>query len=211
VLHREVEVERQRAELQRQMAELRTAGTSIWADLAGALDTDEQVVRFFQRRQRQAHRGEPRLRIFSIVRVENRARLQAFHRGHDVHLRPADAHRQGTDTWLFHGCSREAASNIQAEGLLLRFARQDGMLGQGLYGAPNPRKSWHDCLLGPAGVGDLALLFVCRFSLAAPVRHAGPRTPHRNSLYDEYCVYAEDRVVVLWMLKVERDTTTRIA
>ena len=42
------------------------------------------------------------------------------------------------DTLLFHGCSQEAATNVMATGLLLSFAAQ-GMLGKGLYGAPDPQ------------------------------------------------------------------------
>eukprot|EP00962_Isochrysis_galbana_P044276 scaffold17122_cov113-Isochrysis_galbana.AAC.2 len=197
---REVDVLRHRAELKRRRAVLSNDGALLWGELAGPVGTDEQVAAFFHRRQSQPHPGEGKLRILSMVRLANRPRLQAFTPGGDVHLRPTDAATLGADTLLFHGCKPEAATNIQADGLLLRYARQTGMLGPGLYGAPDPRKSWQYC----AGTRE-GFVFVCRFNLAHPAKHAGPQTPHRNSMYDEYCVFDEDRVVVLWILKMARD------
>ena len=44
-------------------------------------------------------------------------------------------------------------------------------------------------------------MFICRFNLSS-ARHAGPTTAHRNSVFDEFCVYDEKHVVVLWMLKL---------
>ena len=40
------------------------------------------------------------------------------------------AHRSG-DTFLFHGCPQESATNIQADGLKIGYA-SSGMLGRGL-------------------------------------------------------------------------------
>ena len=37
----------------------------------------------------------------------------------------------------------------------------------------------------------------------AGAKHAGPSTQHRNTIFDEFCVYDEKRVVVLWMLKLK--------
>jgi len=34
-------------------------------------------------------------------------------------------------------------------------------------------------------------------------KHAGPGTGHRNTVFDEFCIYNNDHVVVLWMLKVK--------
>ena len=51
---------------------------------------------------------------------------------------PRTAHHQQGDTLLFHGCPQAVAANIQATGLLLSHAA-NGMLGRGLYGAPDPR------------------------------------------------------------------------
>ena len=78
----------------------------------------------------------------------------------------------------------------------MRYAAQ-GMLGCGLYGAPDPRKSKSYC--GNSRHGSF--MFLCRFNLSG-ARHAGPATPHQNSVFDEFCVYDERHVVVLWMLKV---------
>ena len=69
------------------------------------------------------------------------------------------------------------------------------MLGRGLYGAPDPRKS-----LGYCRSPD-KFMFICRFNLSN-ARHAGPSTRHQNSVFDEFCVYDESHVVVLWMLKL---------
>ena len=44
-------------------------------------------------------------------------------------------------------------------------------------------------------------MFICRFNLAA-ARHAGPWTHHQNSVLDEFAVYKDEHVVVLWMLKL---------
>ena len=107
----------------------------------------------------------------------------------------------GGDTLLFHGCSQEAATNIQADGLKLSFAAQ-GMLGTGLYGAPDPRKSLQYC----RGGGQGKFMFICRFNLGKrgtkPPQHAGPSTSHRNTTFDEFCIYDERNVVVLWMIKL---------
>ena len=83
-----------------------------------------------------------------------------------LHSVPLNAHQKG-DALLFHGCSQEAATNIQTEGLQLRFAAH-GMLGQGLYGAPDPNKSRDYCKGGANG----NFMFICRFNLS-DARHAG--------------------------------------
>ena len=82
-----------------------------------------------------------------------------------------------------------------ATGLLLSFAAQ-GMLGKGLYGAPDPRSRSSN-----ANIGQHKFMFVCRYSLAG-AQHAGPSTQHRNTLFDEFCVYREAQVVVLWAVKL---------
>ena len=71
------------------------------------------------------------------------------------------------------------------------------MLGNGIYGAPDPRKSLQYCTNPQHGT----FMFVCRFNLIAAKR-AGPGTQHRNSVYDEFCVFDDRHVVVLWMLKL---------
>ena len=79
-----------------------------------------------------------------------------------------------------------------ATGLLLSFAAQ-GMLGKGLYGAPDPQVA--------AVLANRPTKFICRYSLAG-AQHAGPNTQHRNTLFDEFCVYREAQVVVLWAVKL---------
>ena len=86
---------------------------------------------------------------------------------------------------------------IEAEGLKMKFAgtSHGSMLGHGIYGAPDPRKSFKYC------DSNDKFMFICRFNLSA-ARHAGPSTPHRNTVFDEFCVYDERHVVVLWVLKI---------
>ena len=71
------------------------------------------------------------------------------------------------------------------------------MLGRGLYGAPDPRKSLQYCKNSENG----KFMFVCRFNLRE-AKHAGPTTQHRNSIFDEFCIFDERHVVVLWMIKL---------
>ena len=96
------------------------------------------------------------------------------------------------------------AANIQATGLLLSHAA-NGMLGRGLYGAPDPRKSAQYCGMAASTVpirgsrgADLQsgkFMFICRFNVSN-ARY------HQNQTFDEFCVYDERHVVVLWMLKL---------
>ena len=79
----------------------------------------------------------------------------------------------------------------------------NGMLGKGIYGAPDPRKSVKYCSKSANGNGRF--MFICRFNLSPPAQHAGPTTQHRNTHFDEFCVYDDSRVVVLWMLKIAPD------
>ena len=74
----------------------------------------------------------------------------------------------------------------------------NGMLGVGLYGAPDPRKSVRYC--GDSPNGDF--MFICRFNLSE-AKHAGPDTDHRNTVFDEFCVKKEEHVVVLWVIKLK--------
>ena len=95
------------------------------------------------------------------------------------------------------------AANIQATGLVTPGDTDVGvahgsMLGKGIYGAPDPRKSMQYCR------SDRKFMFICRFNLSA-AQHAGPSTSHRNSVFDEFCVYDARHVVVLWMLKIASD------
>jgi len=169
---------------------------SLWETLAGPLLTESHVKKFFQERQASAGAVGPNLRLGKVVKIENERALKAFVTAGGVQADPLDAHRQGVDAFLFHGCPQVAAPNIEAEGLRLSFAAH-GMLGRGLYGAPDPRKSKgyaHDNQNG-------TFMFICRFNLST-AKHAGPQTKHRNDVFDEFCIFDDKQVVVLWMLKL---------
>ena len=79
----------------------------------------QQVEAFFHRRQSRSINGEPKLRIESIVKVENVETLSRFQSTGSFDIIPLQAHQQHRDTLLFHGCPDAAAPNIQADGLLL--------------------------------------------------------------------------------------------
>jgi len=175
------------------MAAQATAG-GIWNKLARGIETEAELVEFFRRRQA-SDKGGKQLHIASAIKVVNNASLQNFATSRHLHLHPMKAHRAG-DTLLFHGCPQEAATNIQADGLKIGYS-SNGMLGRGLYGAPDPRKSLQYCKDSPNG----KFMFVCRFNLKES-KHAGPSTAHRNSIFDEFCIFDERHVVVLWMIKV---------
>lgn len=102
-----------------------------------------------------------------------------------------------------HACVRQLgaspthhASPLAADGLSIRYA-SNGMLGRGLYGAPDPRKSEQFCKNSANG----KFMFVCRFNLKH-AKYAGPSTEHKNTLYEEFCIYDDKQVVVLWMIKL---------
>ena len=167
----------------------------LWHTIAQGVETEEEARRFFNRRQDSAG-ATMNLSIESATMVVNADRLRAFlGAAPTADMSPQRAHRKG-DSFLFHGCPDLAVANIQSDGLRMQFA-SSGMLGRGLYGAPDPRKSFSYCRRSRHG----AFVFICRFNLTT-AEHAGPSTPHKNTIFDEYCVYDERHVVVLWMLKV---------
>ena len=167
-----------------------------WKSWAQTVSSEEEARAFFDRRQLRSE-GGAKLRIVSMVKVENVQALSNFQTSGTFESEPLQAHRRHCDTLLFHGCKQESVANIQATGLLLDRAA-DGMLGAGLYGAPDPRKSFNYC-----GRSEDKFMFICRFRLDAIAKHAGPSTQHRNTVFDEFCVYNERHVAVLWMLKVK--------
>ena len=69
--------------------------------------------------------------------------------------------------------------------------------GRGNPPAPDPRKSLQYCKDSSHG----KFMFVCRYNLSHAKR-AGPDTSHRNTVFDEFCVFDERHVVVLWMVKL---------
>ena len=166
-----------------------------WAYWAKEVETQQQARDFFIRRQLRSE-GGAKLHIVSMVKVENVTALSNFQSSNSFEIEPLQAHQRRCDTLLFHGCKQEAGANILATGLLLERAN-DGMLGAGLYGAPDPRKSFQYCR------SEEKFMFICRFRLDASAKHAGPGTQHRNTVFDEFCVYNERHVAVLWMLKVK--------
>lgn len=201
VIDQQREAERQLAETQERLrtaqmseAALLSAGPeAAWHSLASGIETQDKLKAFFARRQPAL--GQRTLRILSAVKVVNEQRQRAFASASAFDIEPLDAHRQA-DTFLFHGCPQASASNIQTDGLLMRYAGE-GMLGKGLYGAPDPRKSLQYCKGSPDG----NFMFVCRFNVTAAKR-AGPDTHHRNTVFGEFCVYDAAHVIVLWMIKV---------
>ena len=142
-------------------------------------------------------RGAPELKIDSMLKVMNRTKLTRFVSAGHCDVNPLTALTRRGDTLLFHGCPESAVANIQAEGLSIRFAG-NGMLGVGLYGAPDPRKSEAYCRNSQNG----KFMFVCRYNLSA-ARNAGPQTTHRNTVFNEYCVNDERHVVALWLIKLK--------
>ena len=172
----------------------RCSVSMLWLELADDCSDEAAVRAFFARRQPTGAGGAP-LRIAEVVKVENPRSLRAFAKSGGFDIRPLRAFGPPRkDTLLFHGCPQEAATNIQAEGLSLQFAGS-GMLGRGLYGAPDPRKSLQYCRTSNK------FMFIARYNLTG-ANHAGPTTQHRNSVFDEFCVYDETHVVVLWMVKL---------
>merc|ERR1719453_2872190 len=112
---------------------------ALWLELAGPCTTEQAVDDFFRRRQppNLPNAGQV-LRILSAVQMQNPTTLRAFRGRTSFDLDPLSALQAQGDTLLFHGCSQEAATNIQAEGLKIAYAAA-GMLGRGLYGATDPR------------------------------------------------------------------------
>ena len=170
-------------------------GGGLWHKLARGIETEAELQQFFARRQSNSKGGRV-LAIQSAVKVVNNACLHAFASAHKADINALKASKSKADSYLFHGCSQTSATNIQADGLRIGFAA-NGMLGRGLYGAPDPRKSLQYCKNSENG----KFMFVCRFNLSAAKR-AGPDTNHRNTIFDEFCVYDDRHVVVLWMLKL---------
>lgn len=165
----------------------------------------DDVHKFFERRQRGPADGQiTRLKIEAAVRIAHPDALDSYVASNGLtstggfDINPLAAHSNGGETFLFHGTNEASVANIQATGRpSVRFA-EPGMLGKGIYGAPDPRKSANYCKSGVNG----RFMFICRFNLEHAL-HAGPHTGHRNTLFDEFCVFNDTHVVVLWMLKLQ--------
>lgn len=163
-------------------------GTARWLTLASSWNTEQAVRELFERRCQHT------LQVESVTAVHHGASLNAFSAGNlGGNADPPIAHSYSqcqTDALLFHGTNEANVANIMAGGLKLKFAKA-GMLGAGIYGAPDPRKANQYVPAGQHG----RFMFLCRFNTT------GGRN-QQNVLFTEYCVYDESKVVVLWMLKV---------
>ena len=216
------EVDKKKAELQEQQKKLESMKSkqtdALWLRLAQGIDTDTAVRAFLDKRQpdmknvvnpwsgKVSNPGPPR-KIKAAIKVVNQERLKAFKcSGGGFSLNTTAARHQHSDTLLFHGCSAEVAANIQAEGLLLKYSGKanGSMLGAGLYGAPDPRKSVTYSLDSQRVILKEPFMFICRFNLSEITAdtYAGPKTHHINDTFEEFCVFKEPYVVVLWMLKL---------
>lgn len=169
-----------------------------WAGPVGQVD----VEKFFDRRQATTDpNAGVKLQIESSVQLQN-AQLQTFCSAGPCHLAWPKAQKEKADTLLFHGCPKDVALDILNKGLVTPgtagvAVRHGSMLGRGIYGAPDPRKSIHYC-----DKGSERYMFICRFNLSS-AQHAGPSTNHRNRVFDEFCVADSSHVAVLWMLKIK--------
>ena len=169
----------------------------LWEQLAKGIETEDKLRAFFERRQDTRNCGHQKLRITASVKIDNEGLLQRFkHTGNAPNLNPKDAYNKSGETFLFHGSPEQLNPNIQAEGLKMSFAgtSHGTMLGNGIYGAPDPRKSLQYCANPQHGM----FMFVCRFNLLKRVDKYA-----QNNVFDEYCIFDDRRVVVLWMIKVE--------
>ena len=172
---------------------------SKWVEMAtNNAVTEEAVKNLFRQRQPSTGSAGSVLKIVSAVKLVNDTALKGFNSRPSFDSDPLGAHRSKGDTLLFHGTSDKAVANIQACGRpTLEFA-SNGMLGSGIYGAPDPRKSLQYTKNSQHG----SFMFLCRFNMSG-AKHAGPGTGHRNTVFDEFCIYNNDHVVVLWMLNVK--------
>jgi hypothetical protein len=170
---------------------------SLWDKLASGIETKSKLHALFDSRQQNQRSTDPRLRILSSTKCDNDDLMRQFRSSGRFQLDPKNAHAQSCDTFLFHGAKDAVMPNIQSEGLKMRYAgsAHGVMLGNGVYGAPDPRKSLQYCS-GQHG----RFMFVCRFVL----KKSGPSAAKfaMNSVYEEFCIFDDREVVVLWMIKV---------
>ena len=144
----------------------------MWSSLAAGIETETKVRELFEQRQPAA--AGNRLQVAAITKISNTARMKAFASTDQFNLDPLQAHKHG-DSFLFHGCGESSVANIQSEGLLLRFAG-NGMLGKGLYGAPDPRKSLQYCDKGGSTNGKLSGI-VTSSPKSAKIKSVSASTP----------------------------------
>jgi len=121
------------------MLQKQAAYNGLWKKLAGDV-TNEAAVRKFVARRQKSVRG-PALEVESAVRVVNEKALRSFLTTGVFDIKPPKADNAHLDTLLFHGTSEDCVPNIQATGRPLVNFSKVGMLGKGIYGAPDPRKA----------------------------------------------------------------------
>ena len=163
-------------------------GEALWLQMAQGIETEDKVKNFFERRMQV---GGPRLRLEQIIKVQNAESLRKYVKGATLHINTNEARQAKGGTFLLHGSEELNIPNIQAEGLSIQFAN-NGMLGKGLYGAPDPRKSQQYC--GKQQQNGM-FMFICRFNLSGNMQY------RQNQTFDEFCVYDASHVVILWLLK----------
>ena len=137
--------------------------------LAEGVETEDKLRAFFRQRQDTAKSTDKKLKITRCVKIDNEDLLHRFiSTGHQPEPDPQVAHRKSGETFLFHGSPEELNPNIQAEGLKMSFAgtSHGTMLGHGIYGAPDPRKSLQYCKDSTHG----KFMFVCRYNLSQAKR-----------------------------------------
>ncbi len=178
---------------------LKQGGNVLWSTLASGIETQSQVKKFFNRRMEDSI-DCPKLTFVSAAPNINDESLRNFKSAGGFSRCPGKAKREQRDTFLFHGTPQIAVGNIALGGLDKRFAKATGMLGAGIYGAPDPRKSAHYAKNADGGQDEYKFMFICRFNMRNAT-HAGPGTGHRNTMFHEYMVPENSDVVVLWMLK----------
>jgi hypothetical protein len=117
------------------------------------------------------------------------------------------------DTFLFHGTKTENMPNIDFAGLKLpKGANSQGivqvgnMLRDGIYGAPDPRKSWYYTDRGNNRF-NASYMFICRFKMKGKPGTTGREKGHyadtkQNPFFREYATYDPANVCILWKLAV---------
>lgn len=173
-----------------------------WATLARGIETPKKLEEFFAVRQSTPGSTDAKLRIKpgSATKIDNPALLAKFasHSTRKLPMQPPQGHAhplafgQDCDLFLFHGSASGNMGNIHSEGLKSSMPAAHGtMLGNGVYGAPDPRKSRQYC-----GGSHGNFMIVCRFAVPKAFFK-------KNSWYDEFCVPDEAMCVPLWQIKVE--------
>ena len=166
-----------------------------WSKYAAGCYCENSVKQFFMDRQNDQPATVPKIRVETATMVINEKTINAFDTSGHLDMDAFQAFNAKTDTFLFHGCNAYSAVSIQSSGLLLSYAT-NGNLNVGLYGAIDPRKSLTYC----GGGANNNYMFLCRYRFDNTTRKG--KFGSQEPTYDEFAVYNEKHVVVLWMLKI---------